>query len=35
MIIFVVDKIIEQHAAIHLLHIFTTLCNIAREREKI
>ena len=35
MIILVVGKIVEQHAAIHLLNIFTALCDVARECEKI
>lgn len=35
MVILIVCKIIEKHAAIHLLDIITALCNITRECEKI
>lgn len=35
MVVFVVGKVIEQHAAIHLLHVFAVLGYVARERKKI
>lgn len=35
MIVFVVGEIIEQHTAIHLLHIFTVLSQVAGKGKKI